>query len=116
MHAVSKRSVDRPVKRSQPKSTTQRNIPVPEFIRQLQQLQPLKGMTCYEAEFVRSAIAHPNQLSQGEIDTIVAIHDKHLGKSSKRNANTDPLEKELRPLSWHDELEAFESDWGAVQP
>jgi hypothetical protein len=88
MHVVSKRSVDRPVKRSQrspqPNSTTKRNIPVPEYIRQLQRLQPLSGMTCYESEFVRSAIAHPDQLSQGEIATVAEIHKKHLGESSPK--------------------------------
>lgn len=79
-------------------------------------LQPLKGMSCYEAESVRSTIAHSNQLTEDEISTVAAIHDKHLGKSSKHKQQTpDPLEKELRPFSWHDELEAFESDWGAVE-
>jgi hypothetical protein len=110
-----KLNTDRPVKRSQrspqPNSTTKRNIPVPEYIRQLQRLQPLSGMTCYEAEFVRTAIAHPDHLTEGEINTVAAIHDKHLGKSGKRKQRTP----EPTQLSWHDELEAFESDWGAVK-
>ncbi|MEP0872444.1 hypothetical protein NDA01_21750 [Trichocoleus desertorum AS-A10] len=85
-----KRSSDRPIpvkgRPTQPNLTTAPTVSVPQHLRQLQQLQPLSDMTCYEAEFVRSAIAHPNQLSQGEISTVAEIHKKHLGSSTPKPA------------------------------
>nr|WP_290224013.1 hypothetical protein [Trichocoleus desertorum] len=88
MKLKSKRSSDRPILKQspRPRSTTKQSVPVPQHVRQLQMLQPLGGLTCYEAEFVHSAIAHPLQLTQGEIATVAEIHAKHLGSSSPEPA------------------------------
>jgi hypothetical protein len=116
MRQVKKRSTDRPipVRQSKPNPTVSDS----SHLFQLRSLQPLSGLTCYEAEFVHSAIAHPRSLSQGDRRVVEAIYRKHFGLEIELkpvNWQSGNEELELRPMSWQEELEYIETDGGVFE-